>query len=61
MPEGFGLKLLALCVLIVCSAILTGAEAAYFSLGRARLKHVAPKEDDEPVGEPKEIRAVAAE
>jgi putative hemolysin len=56
-PEGIGLKLLALCVLIVCSAILTGAEAAYFSLGRARLKHVAPKEDDEPVsvGEPKPL------
>ncbi len=35
------LKLLGLGVLILCSAILTGAEAAYFSLGRARLKHVA--------------------
>jgi putative hemolysin len=54
-PEGLGLKLLALCVLIVCSAILTGAEAAYFSLGRARLKHVAPKDEDDPVGEPKPL------
>ena len=55
MPEGFGLKLFALCALIVCSAILTGAEAAYFSLGRARLKHVAPKDEDEPVGAPKTL------
>ena len=55
MPEGVGLKLLALCVLIVCSAILTGAEAAYFSLGRARLKHVAPKDEAEPMGEPKPL------
>jgi putative hemolysin len=31
------LQLLALLALIVCSALLTGAEAAYFSLGRARL------------------------
>jgi putative hemolysin len=31
------LRLLALLALIVCSALLTGAEAAYFSLGRARL------------------------
>jgi putative hemolysin len=30
-------------LLIACSAILTGAEAAYFSLGRARLRHVSPK------------------
>jgi putative hemolysin len=55
MPEGFGLKFLALCVLIVCSAVLTGAEAAYFSLGRARLKHVAP--EDELAGEPKTLIA----
>jgi putative hemolysin len=33
--------------LVVCSALLTGAEAAYFSLGRARLKRMAgaPKGD----------------
>ena len=48
------MRLLSLCALIVCSAILTGAEAAYFSLGRARLKHVTPK-DEEPVGEPKPL------
>src|SRR5258705_6240533 len=42
-------------MLILCSAILTGAEAAYFSLGRAGLKHVAPKDEDEPVGEPKPL------
>jgi CBS domain containing-hemolysin-like protein len=30
-------QLLGLLALIVCSALLTGAEAAYFSLGRARL------------------------
>src|SRR5260370_38197481 len=42
-------------MLILCSAILTGAEAAYFSLGRARLKHVAPKDEDETVGEPKTL------
>jgi CBS domain containing-hemolysin-like protein len=31
------IQLLVLVLLIVCSAVLTGAEAAYFSLGRARL------------------------
>jgi len=35
------LKLLLLGLLIACSAILTGAEAAYFSLGRARLRRLA--------------------
>jgi putative hemolysin len=34
------LKFLGLTVLIGCSALLTGAEAAYFSLGRARLRHL---------------------
>jgi len=34
------LKLLGLAVLIGCSALLTGAEAAYFSLGRARLRRL---------------------
>jgi Mg2+/Co2+ transporter CorB len=53
--EGLGWKLLTLCMLIVCSAILTGAEAAYFSLGRARLKHVAPKDEGEPIGGPKTL------
>ena len=46
MPEGIGWKLILLAVLIVCSAILTGAEAAYFSLGRARLRHVTPKDEE---------------
>jgi len=35
------LQILALVLLIVCSAVLTGAEAAYFSLGRARLSRLA--------------------
>jgi CBS domain containing-hemolysin-like protein len=45
--EAIVLKLLALAVLVACSAILTGAEAAYFSLGRARLKRLTgPPGDD---------------
>ena len=55
MPDGIGWKLILLFVLIVCSAILTGAEAAYFSLGRARLRHVAAKDDDEAEGAPKTL------
>ena len=43
MPDSILLRLWLLAVLIVCSAILTGAEAAYFSLGRARLKRVTPE------------------
>jgi CBS domain containing-hemolysin-like protein len=39
--DGVLLQLLALLALIVCSALLTGAEAAYFSLGRARLARMA--------------------
>jgi magnesium and cobalt exporter, CNNM family len=35
------LKLLLLGFLVGCSAVLTGAEAAYFSLGRARLRRMA--------------------
>jgi len=38
------LKLLLLGLLIAGSAILTGAEAAYFSLGRARLRRLAGSE-----------------
>jgi len=34
------LQVFALVLLIVCSAVLSGAEAAYFSLGRARLKRM---------------------
>jgi putative hemolysin len=37
------LQLIALALLIVCSALLTGAEAAYFSLGRARLARMADR------------------
>jgi CBS domain containing-hemolysin-like protein len=40
-PENLFLRLWLLGLLIACSAILTGAEAAYFSLGRARLTRVA--------------------
>jgi len=35
------LKLVGLAVLVACSALLTGAEAAYFSLGRARLREAS--------------------
>jgi len=35
--DGVLLQFIVLFLLIVCSAVLTGAEAAYFSLGRARL------------------------
>jgi putative hemolysin len=38
--------LLALAFLVGCSALLTGAEAAYFSLGRARLKRLTGAEPD---------------
>ncbi|HKB27019.1 MAG TPA: hemolysin family protein [Methylomirabilota bacterium] len=41
MSDNLFVKLLSLVVFIVCSGLLTGAEAAYFSLGRARLKRVA--------------------
>ena len=39
------LELGVLAVLVLGSALLTGAEAAYFSLGRARLKRLAEKEE----------------
>ena len=41
MSDGVLFKLLGLVLFVLCSALLTGAEAAYFSLGRARLKRVA--------------------
>jgi putative hemolysin len=41
MGEAVALRLLLLVLLVACSAILTGAEAAYFSLGRARLRRLA--------------------
>jgi putative hemolysin len=51
-PEHLGLRFFALGVLIVWSAILTGAEAAYFSLGRARLRHVADTDDTDGAPKP---------
>jgi CBS domain containing-hemolysin-like protein len=39
--DGIVLQLIALAFLVGCSALLTGAEAAYFSLGRARLRRIA--------------------
>jgi putative hemolysin len=41
------LKLLALGALVICSALLTGAEAAYFSLGRNRLKRLASRDRED--------------
>ena len=38
--DGVVLELLFLAGLVACSALLTGAEAAYFSLGRSRLTRV---------------------
>jgi len=35
------LSVVVLVILVLCSALLTGAEAAYFSLGRNRLKRLA--------------------
>jgi putative hemolysin len=45
-PSALGLELAGLVVLLICSAFLTGAEAAYFTLGRARLKRVAGAHED---------------
>src|SRR5437867_11172458 len=39
--DGLVLQLLLLVALIVGSGLLSGAEAAYFSLGRARLRRIA--------------------
>ncbi len=41
MTDGVVLQILLLAVLVACSGLLTGAEAAYFSLGRARLRRLA--------------------
>jgi putative hemolysin len=41
------LELLSLLALVLVSALLTGAEAAYFSLGRTRLKRLAEHHDPE--------------
>jgi hypothetical protein len=45
MSDNVVLRLLLLVLLVMCSAILTGAEAAYFSLGRARLRRMTAKTD----------------
>jgi magnesium and cobalt exporter, CNNM family len=39
------LEFIGIGVLLLCSALLTGAEAAFFSLGRARLKELALEAD----------------
>ena len=44
MSDGVLARLLVLAALVVGSAVLTGAEAAYFSLGRARLRRVAQRQ-----------------
>jgi CBS domain containing-hemolysin-like protein len=41
------LKLAGLFVLLGCSALLTGAEAAYFSLGRARLRQLTDSDSSD--------------
>jgi putative hemolysin len=40
MTEGIVLEVLVLLALVACSAVLTGSEAAYFSLGRMRLERM---------------------
>src|SRR5215467_12890466 len=46
MDSAILLELIALGVLLLCSALLTGAEAAYFSLGRARLRELAAQQGE---------------
>ena len=41
MGDSLVLQFLLLATLIVASGLLSGAEAAYFSLGRARLRRIA--------------------
>ena len=52
MPNDLVLKLLGLLLLIGCSALLTGAEAAYFSLGRARLRRLGGDAQNAPGAAP---------
>lgn len=47
MPPSLVPTILGLALLVACSAILTGAEAAYFSLGRARLKRLTEAQSGE--------------
>jgi CBS domain containing-hemolysin-like protein len=44
MPSQIALELIGLGLLLLCSALLTGAEAAYFSLGRSRLRELADEQ-----------------
>ena len=46
------LTLLALVGLVICSALLTGAEAAYFSLGRNRLRRLATRSTEHAPASP---------
>jgi CBS domain containing-hemolysin-like protein len=48
MDSGVGLELIVLGILLLLSAILSGAEAAYFSLGRTRLKELAEQQGEAP-------------
>jgi CBS domain containing-hemolysin-like protein len=52
MTDSVVLQLLLLGTLIICSALLTGAEAAYFSLGRTRLKRMAVERGQGGAGRP---------
>lgn len=42
------LEIAGLVFLVLCSALLSGAEAAYFSLGRARLNQMADRQEEQP-------------
>jgi CBS domain containing-hemolysin-like protein len=48
MDSRIGPELIALGILLLFSAILSGAEAAYFSLGRTRLKELAEEQGERP-------------
>ena len=48
MDSRVGPELLALGILLLFSAILSGAEAAYFSLGRTRLRELAEQQGEKP-------------
>lgn len=52
MADRVVLQILALVVLIACSGLLTGAEAAYFSLGRARLRRLSAVKSPEGAASP---------
>ncbi len=48
MDSRIALELVGLGLLLLVSALLSGAEAAYFSLGRARLRELAEEQGKEP-------------